>query len=60
MTLETVVREANITYNDCVAKFVGTQDFVDMVEEKAGENHEIWYNDCLNFIGAGNMVNLEA
>lgn len=26
-TLKTVEKEANITYNDCVAKFVSTQDF---------------------------------
>lgn len=59
ITLERVEKEANITYNDCVAKFVETQDFVDKVEEKVGEYHEIGYRDCLNFIGAENVVNLE-
>lgn len=37
-----------------------TQDFVDRVEEKSGEYHEIGYYDCLNFVGVGNVVNLEA
>lgn len=58
-TLERVEKEANITYNDYVAKFVETQNLVDMVEEKAGEYHEIGYNDYLKFIGVGNTANLE-
>lgn len=53
-TLETVEKEANIIYKDCVDKFLDTQAFVDKVEEKAGEYHEIGYYDCLNFIGVGN------
>lgn len=51
--------DANITYNDCIAKFLKTQSFVDKVEEKASAYHEIGYNDCLTFIGAGNVVDLE-
>lgn len=59
LTLEKVEQEANITYNDCVAKFLETQDFVDKVEEKASDYHEIGYKDCLNFVGAGKVVDLE-
>lgn len=30
------------------------------MEEKEGEFYEIGYNDCLNFIGSGNVATLEA
>lgn len=60
LTLEKVEQDANITYNDCIAKFLETRDFMDKVEEKAGDHHEIGYNDCLNFIGAGKVVDPEA
>lgn len=60
LTFEKVEQDANITYNDCVAKFLETQDFIDIMEEKAGNYHEFGYNDCLNFIGVGKVADFEA
>lgn len=31
LTLEKVEQDANITYNDCIAKFLETRDFMDKV-----------------------------
>lgn len=59
-TLERVEQEAVITYDDCVQKFKESQAFIDELEEKAGVYHEEGYNDCLQFIGVGSMVDLAA
>lgn len=58
-TLERVEHESNITYEDCVRQYKGTIAFTDEVVEKAAGYHEEGYNDCLKFIGIGNVVDLE-
>lgn len=59
-TLERVEKEALITYDDCVKKYKGSQCYIDELETKAGAYHEEGYNDCLGFIGTGNVVDLRA
>ena len=57
--LETVAKEAVITYQDCVDKYKKSQDFKDEVVAAAGSFHAEGFQDCLNFVGAGNVVNFE-
>nr|XP_017238832.1 PREDICTED: uncharacterized protein LOC108211678 isoform X2 [Daucus carota subsp. sativus] len=58
-TLERTEKEVNITYQDCVEKYKKSQDFKDEVAAGAGSFHAIGFQDCLDFIGVGNMVDPE-
>ena len=57
--LEKTEREANITYRDCVEKYKESQEFKDEIAAGAGSFHAVGFQDCLDFIGAGNVVDLE-
>lgn len=54
--LEKVEQDALITYNNNVGKFLQSEQFDKLLYERAGQMHEDGFNDCLKFIGAGNVV----
>lgn len=58
--LAEATKTASLTYTNCVEKFKASDEFIMVVEEKAGEYHGIGYSDCLRFVGAGNVVDLKA
>lgn len=55
-TLEKVEKEAVITYKDAVEKYLGSKEFEELLNTKAGYLHEEGFNDCVAFVGAGNVV----
>ena len=57
--LEKTEKEANITYRDCVEKYKKSEEFKDEIAAGAGSFHAVGFQDCLDFIGAGNVVDLE-
>lgn len=57
--LEKVEKEELITYKDNVDKYLKSSEFETYLYEKAGSMHEEGFNDFLQFVGAGNVVNLE-
>lgn len=57
--LERVEQSANITYEDCVGKYKKFIAFIEEIETKARAFHEEGFNDCLAFVGVGNVVNPE-
>lgn len=56
--LEEAKKEAFRTYEKCIKKYKASDDFMNVVEKRAGEYHRMGYNDCLNFIRSGNTVDL--
>ncbi|XP_017251268.1 uncharacterized protein LOC108221922 isoform X2 [Daucus carota subsp. sativus] len=56
--LEKVEKDAAISYKDAVEQFKKSEEFEELVEVKAGIFHEEGFNDCLAFVGAGNVVDL--
>lgn len=55
-TLEKVEKEAVITYKDAVEKYKKSEEFEELVNVKAGYLHEEGFNDCLAFVGVGNVI----
>lgn len=54
--LEKVEQDDVITYNDNVGKFLQSEQFEELLYERAGKMHEDGFNNCLKYVGAGNLV----
>ena len=54
--LERAEKDVAAAYKDVVEKYQKSEEFEELVNVKAGYLHEEGFNDCIAFVGAGNMV----